>query len=1065
MSATATSRHRGKSGQQLRRGAAAAVIAMVVAATVLAMPEPAAARAAQPSIADVTVTRYGGADRYATSLAVAEAYAREAGGKLDTVVLVSGESWTSAVVAAPYAAKLGAPLLMTPPDELRDDAAEFLQRVGVSTVHLLRTYGTDDFIGFEVDVALTAHLGIDIEYIIGGDEYITASTVADKMGDAGVIPGFGRTAIVANGEVFADALVAGPFAARGGHPILLTPRDRLDLSARAGLAKAKAEHVIVMGGTAAISEEVEESITESGMSVTRLAGRTRYETAIKAANFIRNRYGDTAGQECFTTRRIGVARAGVPFDSFSSGPLLGRLCAPLVLADPSLVPAATASHLDQVRVWTASGGSPSLQAIIFGGEAAVSSAGLTSYLEAERDTAFTGIVTVGTRPIGGCGGAISDGPTRILDQRVQDPAWSPDCTKIVYAKGGQLWTMDRDGTQLQMLVGHDDGRVADPDWSPDGTRIVYHTQVLEPGTNSTSHVWVASIDGTGTSQLTFGDVSDDSPSWSPDSAQIAFRRIRGAGLDVQGQLVNAQFDLVTMRSSGFNPVVRTAFGEVGGSTKQSTDPVWSPKWSPSGDRIAFVSPAGFVYVIAPDSSRARPVASAANPGNGLSWSPDGDRIAFVRAASQGSYIVIADVDGLDEETVTDSVGGHPAPDWSPDGQRILFSSGKFVSATGARGTPIPVGARECRPQGVMGDTTAGFPLQDSVPTTGVVRVAVLFMDFPDAQAEHSTYREAELGLPRIETYLETVSYGKLDVEFVPLHRWLRAERDWDAYIARTPLGFALGQEASAHAVALADGEFDFSTVDLALSVFPSSHFGGGNAGGTAVADGVTVTTTRVNTIELRVGPRQLQDWGTIGRHEIAHSLGLVDMYSYESRLFPELPEGHRWGRSGFGPMGLGARFAVHQDDDIWRVGGSEMLAWNRWQLGWLSESQVHCLSGNRTTVKLSPVAQPGDGVAMAAVPVNTQGVLVVESRRPLGFDSVPTESSGTHDGNGVLVYTVDAAFQTGDLPIKIAGDSGDGYVDYLPLLQPGDSVRVRGYTVTVTADDGDTHTVTITRSS
>ena len=40
--------------------------------------------------ADVVMTRYGGADRYATSLLIAEAVAAEAGGSLSSVVLVSG---------------------------------------------------------------------------------------------------------------------------------------------------------------------------------------------------------------------------------------------------------------------------------------------------------------------------------------------------------------------------------------------------------------------------------------------------------------------------------------------------------------------------------------------------------------------------------------------------------------------------------------------------------------------------------------------------------------------------------------------------------------------------------------------------------------------------------------------------------------------------------------------------------------------------------------------------------------------------------------------------------------
>lgn len=63
----------------------------------------------------------------------------------------------------------------------------------------------------------------------------------------------------------------------------------------------------------------------------------------------------------------------------------------------------------------------------------------------------------------------------------------------------------------------------------------------------------------------------------------------------------------------------------------------------------------------------------------------------------------------------------------------------------------------------------------------------------------------------------------------------------------------------------------------------------------------------------------------------------------------------------------------------------------------------------------------------------------------------------------VLVYTVDASLGSGDLPLKVAGDSGNGQVDDFPVLGVGESVTVRGYTITVTADDGDTHTITITR--
>ncbi|WP_419552681.1 hypothetical protein [Candidatus Poriferisodalis sp.] len=110
---------------------------------------------------------------------------------------------------------------------------------------------------------------------------------------------------------------------------------------------------------------------------------------------------------------------------------------------------------------------------------------------------------------------------------------------------------------------------------------------------------------------------------------------------------------------------------------------------------------------------------------------------------------------------------------------------------------------------------------------------------------------------------------------------------------------------------------------------------------------------------------------------------------------------------------------------------------------------------------------------MAVVPLAPNQVLVMESRRRLGFDNARpyTDSVGTRvtppglPVEGVLVYTVDASLGAGDLPLKIAGDSGDGTVEDFPLLEAGDSVTVRGYTVSVTADSGRTHTVTITKTN
>ena len=370
-------------------------------------------------------------------------------------------------------------------------------------------------------------------------------------------------------------------------------------------------------------------------------------------------------------------------------------------------------------------------------------------------------------------------------------------------------------------------------------------------------------------------------------------------------------------------------------------------------------------------------------------------------------------------------------------------------------------------------------------------IAVLFMDFPDAEAAHTTQAEAELGLRWAEDYLEAVSYGTLDIEFVPLHRWLRATKDSAEYSNITPGSQNLEEDASVEAVARADDEFDFSMVDMVLTVFPSTHFGGGNAGGLASADDVTVPTTRANTFKYDE-VRPLERWGSNAAHEIAHIFGLADLYLYDLSLLepPEPSDGSVWARTGWGLMGLSGLFQTYPDDPrlsiTWRwpdgVTSShygdtleilEMLAWSRWQTGWLQEAQILCMTQPEHTVTLAPVAMPGTHLAMVAVPLNSHEVIVIESRRKLGYDNGneypgPDGSHYTIPGlaaEGVLVYTVDSLIENGSLPIKLAGDSGNLQLDEFPVLQPGDSITIRGYTITVTDDNGHTHTVTVTQNS
>lgn len=89
--------------------------------------------------------------------------------------------------------------------------------------------------------------------------------------------------VLVRDDVFADALVAGPLAGELPDlaPILFTGRDRLAPATAAEITRVTGgegtAHLI--GGTTALSREVEEAVAELGLDVQRVGGATRLDTS------------------------------------------------------------------------------------------------------------------------------------------------------------------------------------------------------------------------------------------------------------------------------------------------------------------------------------------------------------------------------------------------------------------------------------------------------------------------------------------------------------------------------------------------------------------------------------------------------------------------------------------------------------------------------------------------------------------------------------------------------------------------------------------------------------------
>jgi TolB protein len=137
------------------------------------------------------------------------------------------------------------------------------------------------------------------------------------------------------------------------------------------------------------------------------------------------------------------------------------------------------------------------------------------------------------------------------------PAWSPDGTKIAFTStrdgNPEIYVVNRDGSNLHRLTNHP-GIDVSPTWSPSGTQIAFTSD-----RSGSPQIYIVGADGLGLQRKT-SESYCDRPTWSPPPFnEIAYTSKTGPGYDIKvldlatGQVRQLTFGEGTNESPSFAP--------------------------------------------------------------------------------------------------------------------------------------------------------------------------------------------------------------------------------------------------------------------------------------------------------------------------------------------------------------------------------------------------------------------------------------------------------------------------------------------------------------------------------
>jgi M6 family metalloprotease-like protein len=394
-----------------------------------------------------------------------------------------------------------------------------------------------------------------------------------------------------------------------------------------------------------------------------------------------------------------------------------------------------------------------------------------------------------------------------------------------------------------------------------------------------------------------------------------------------------------------------------------------------------------------------------------------------------------------QQSSTPQVVESPSASSSPEPSMV---AGTSVPSDSIEGCRIQEASQNRANYGDKNYTQAGFPVSPSTANSGVVKWALIPIDFPDLPGEQNFRSRVDDQMSLLSEWFSSVSGDRFKVEWVVADDWVTLPGQSAEYAIDLSVNLndaANGPKLFKDAMNAADADFDFTGIQTVNFILPS--------GQTIIGEG-----------------SQGFPWDEAVKEYVSQE-GPISSYSIPGQFFDDPKRtywsywAHEFGHS-IGLPHIGLSRGVTPPFNPWDLLGGqdgpsrELSGWLRFLAGWLSDDQIFCMDASKVDnleMTLVPLSNTEKGPKFAVLPITATKALMIESRRETKFScEAPTPR------DGVLVYVYDATLGHNDDFLIAASPSGrqeqnfnDCAVAPNPdfLLREGDTVVVEGLTVEV----------------